>query len=74
MFMGPRWGPSGADKTQVGPMNFAILAALGQIKVWRGIDYKPYNQNQWWSSFLTQICLTGFNELSQTVSNTQFTM
>ena len=22
--MGPTWGPSGADRTQVGPMNFAI--------------------------------------------------
>ena len=23
-FMGPTWGPSGADRAQVGPMNFAI--------------------------------------------------
>ena len=23
-FMGPTWGPSGSDRTQVGPMNFAI--------------------------------------------------
>ena len=33
-FMGPTWGPSGADRTQVGPMNFAIsgeAATLGPI-------------------------------------------
>ena len=27
-FMGPTWGPPGADRTQVGPMNFAIWVYL----------------------------------------------
>ena len=27
-FMGPSWGPSGADMTQMGPMNFAIWECL----------------------------------------------
>ena len=27
-FMGPTWGPSGADRTQVDPMNFAIWVHL----------------------------------------------
>ena len=27
-FMGPTWGQSGADRTQVGPMNFAIWGPI----------------------------------------------
>ena len=27
-FMGPMWGPSGADRTHVGPMKFAIWATI----------------------------------------------
>ena len=30
-FMGPTWGPSRADRTQVGPMNFVIWVPLPQI-------------------------------------------
>ena len=33
MFMGPTWGTSGADMTQVGPMNFAMWACLSLLKV-----------------------------------------
>ena len=35
-FMGPTWGPSGADMTQVGPMNFAIwvVRKMAAISSW----------------------------------------
>ena len=42
-FMGPTWGPSGADRTQVGPMNFAIWAVCtqwGRLRPYRWLDAK----------------------------------
>ena len=32
-FMGPTWGPSGADRTQVGPMNFVIWVSYTSFKI-----------------------------------------
>ena len=34
MFMGPTWGPSGADRTQVDPMLAPWNFAIGQVRVW----------------------------------------
>ena len=32
-FMGPTWSPSGADRPQVGPMNFAILVVTKMVAI-----------------------------------------
>ena len=36
-FMGPTWGPSGADRTQVGPM-LAPWTSLSGLSTWRNLD------------------------------------
>ena len=46
-FMGPTWGPSGADRTQVGPM----------LAPWSLLSGKPLS-DQWWPGLLTHISIT----------------
>ena len=82
-FMGPTWGPSGADRTQVGPMLVTLLCYLGYL-------FESLNKNVWISnkislkyilgdlihkSSLTQEitgCLTGTMPLPKPMMN-QFT-
>ena len=45
-FMGPTWGPSGADKTQVGPM-LAPWTLLSVIMLWK------HNTTSWYASCYT---------------------
>ena len=41
-FMGPTWGPSGADRTQVGPMNFVIWDIIPGPLFIKGTDVSPH--------------------------------
>ena len=43
MFMGPTWGPSGADRTQVSPM-LAPWTLLSGFREWPGTDDKPVSK------------------------------
>ena len=45
-FMGPTWGPSGADRTQVGPMlaPWTLLSGLLGLKIVESGDNKPLSE------------------------------
>ena len=47
-FMGPTWGPSGADRTQVGPMNLAIWVSPLRLPP----TYPPLINTWWVSEFI----------------------
>ena len=56
-FLGPTWGPSGADRTQVGPMN--IWDVWWQWSKWDLIPFSPffktYTCYQFWLTHITKI-------------------
>ena len=72
-FMGPTWGPSGTDKTQVGPMLAHVLCYLGKLAVlghdlhWLGCQLIVA---QWSLSTLVRVmacCVIGAKALPRTV-------
>ena len=67
-FMGPTWGPPGADRTQVGPMNFAIWDIHGLAQGCSNSSILPQSCTVlWWcvsmdaSQSLTVIFLSWYN-------------
>ena len=50
-FMGPTWDPSGADRTQVGPMLAPLTLLSGITSLWNVIDYKMINM-YWYYLFI----------------------
>ena len=55
--MGPTWGPTGADRTHVGPMNFAIwvmLFVVGATKYKVYLILSVIEMVVWYSNFSTQ--------------------
>ena len=54
--MGPTWGPSGADRTQVGPMLAPWTLLSGAVT--RVLTPHPYISRREWINHYIKICLT----------------
>ena len=48
IFMGPTWGPSGADRTQVGPMLVPWTVLSGMLPAIGSIMIPKYTGSPWW--------------------------
>ena len=53
-FMGPIWGPSGADRTQVGPMLASWTLLFGQLRLCL-IRYRSFAHNLYTSHMISAI-------------------
>ena len=80
-FMGPTWGPSGADRTQVGPMLSHEICYLGCVQYipWNTqcLDFALFSCDyiiiQWRFTHIVQGCLTG-NQAMDNFGATEVTL